>query len=208
MKIRILSWRNLLRVIALGSSILILLPLLYDYFIGVDYRIPFGCSSGPGTPPVIMGNVVLHTKWAFVPQEIIKVQARMLVYDSALELTLKEAKDLRVVFSSSFSPENWDHSDPKWKFIPWDVGGAVPLEWKESKIFEGNGQIFFREPGDFGFQIVSYTKATNYIDMKRGIVIGNTTDLLMKRTNGLLMYISIMTFLFMVYVEFFRKSSA
>jgi hypothetical protein len=62
-------------------------------------------------------------------------------------------------------------------------------------VFEGAADIKYLSPGNYGFKIISLDTPKIFAEYKDKISIGTTSDLLDKRTNDILLYLAVMTFL-------------
>jgi hypothetical protein len=200
------SWQRFIVVIIIVISICFLYQPMYDYlFGGCKYEFSMYAENKRDNRVIFMGILTLTTPKAFIPLEKIRAKAKVVVYDDSLENKWKKSKELMVhLWGSSDLRE--DASD--FKYIAGSFAGYILLHETGSRIFEGETDIKYLRPDSYGYTLLSSDLKMQYFDKKDGIVIGSTTDLLSKRTNDLLLYLAFMTFVLMIYIEFFRKSNA
>jgi len=198
------NWRKYISVIIVITFTIFLSKLFFQYYKGVEYEIPFQSMSDNVN---FMGHILLKSSSAFLPNENIKVKIKFISYNDSLENALKNCEYFFIIFNNSFDPNEKTKKNNSYnsKYIAQRFTSFVYLQWVEPRIFEGVGNIEYLSPGNYGFTIMGYHKDIILYDRKDGIVIGSTSDLLAKRTNDLLLYISLFGLILFVYTEFIKK---
>lgn len=218
-------------IILLGLIGLLTFREFKNYYSRISYKFSEPIFDGKQGFPQAYVGITLSTESAFLPFERIRIDA---IYYPVSDSCMKATKNAKWValsfFESEFSENNinenqfdYDKNKPKeeqesevFPFLAYNQGN-IKFVWDNKKQFySGSAEIIYLNKGDYPIRLniappvdkddpTGMNAVAKTIELRNKISVDSYTEVSTHKNNKILYVLTISSFLFVLYVEIFKK---